>query len=221
MRDVIRTNGLIIAADNSGSVGSKEHDAVYVPYETVGYFSARVALMECVAAGGKPFAAVLQNFSGNEAWQPLCEGVKKAAREMGCTLDLTGSSESNFQMNQSATGIVVLGHQEKETNQFDPQNVCYGVIGKPLVGAEVIENPKAIAPLSVFKKMAEMQEVKSIMPVGSKGIRHELIKMSGKNGACELDLDKSAGPSTCFLFAVDKKAMKQVEQTVGDVYWID
>lgn len=220
MRDVIQANGLVIAADNSGSVGRKKQDAVSASYETVGYFSARVALMECVAAGGEPFTAVIQNFSGDEAWMPLCRGIEKAAFEMGCLLELTGSTESNFKMNQSATGIVVIGRHVRNTNQFEQGSLRFGVIGEPLVGAEVLMHAEKIAPLSVFKQIVEMKGIKSVIPVGSKGLRHELRNFGRENGQCELDLDKSAGPSTCFLFAAEEEAAKKIGQTVEHVYWV-
>lgn len=42
---------LIISADNSGGIGQKEADQLSVPYDIVSYFSFRVAVMECMAAG--------------------------------------------------------------------------------------------------------------------------------------------------------------------------
>ncbi|MGG3450341.1 hypothetical protein [Domibacillus aminovorans] len=219
MRDVIQTNGLIIAADNSGAIGGKRNDLVRVPYETVGYFSARVALMECVAAGGEPFAAIIHNFSGDDAWPLLCDGIKQAAVEIGCTLELTGSTESNFVMNQSATGVVIIGRHVRNIDQFDRNAVRYGVIGKPLVGSEVLENPDDVASLAVFKKINSMPGVESVVPVGSKGIRYELEQLAERPLTCELDLEKSSGPATCFIIAVQEVAMKAVEQAAGIVYW--
>ncbi|OKL36033.1 hypothetical protein [Domibacillus mangrovi] len=219
MRDVIKTNGLIIATDNSGAVGNKQDDIVRVPYETVGYFSARVALMECVAAGGEPFVAIIHNFSGDDAWLLLCEGVKQAASEIGCTLELTGSTESNFVMNQSATGVVIIGRHIRNIDQFDRNTVRYGVIGKPLVGSEVLENPDDVASLAIFKKINSMSGVESVIPVGSKGIRHELEQITGKSFECGLNLEKSSGPATCFIIAVQEAAVEAVEQTAEIVHW--
>lgn len=219
MRDVIRTNGLIIATDNSGAVGNKQDDIIHVPYETVGYFSARVALMECISAGGEPFVAVVHNYCGDAAWLLLCEGIKKAAAEIGCTLELTGSTESNFVMNQSAAGVVIIGRAVRTINQFDQNAVRYGVIGKPLVGLEVLENPEDVASLAVFKKIYSMPGVESVVPVGSKGIRYELEQLTGKSFECELNIEKSSGPATCFIVAVQETAMEAVEQTAGIVHW--
>jgi hypothetical protein len=219
MRDVIHTNGLIIAADNSGAIGDKPDDAVHVTYDVVGYFSARVALMECMAAGGEPFAAIVHNFSGDEAWSPLCEGIKRAAAEVDCTLEVTGSTESNFVMNQSATGVVVIGRHVRNVDQFDRNAVRYGVIGKPFVGSEVLKNPGDVASLAVFKKIISMPGVESVVPVGSKGIRHELEQLTETSLECGLNLEKSSGPATCFIIAVQEAVMEAVEQEAGIVYW--
>ncbi|OES45148.1 hypothetical protein [Domibacillus iocasae] len=220
MRDVIRTNGLVIAADNSGSIGGKEQDTVQAPYEVVGYFSARVALMECIAAGGEPFAAVLHNFSGDAAWKPLCKGIKKAAAELDCELELTGSTESNFTMQQSAAGFVAIGRHVRDTDQIELESVRYGVIGKPLVGSEVMACLDDVAPLSVFRQIAHMEGVYTVLPVGSKGIAYELMQLTGRSGHCELDMIKSAGPSTCFIVAVKEEAGTQLESMTNHVYWL-
>ncbi|WP_052712177.1 hypothetical protein [Domibacillus indicus] len=221
MFDAIRVNGLVIAADNSGSIGEKEHDAVQVPYETVGYFSARVALMECIAAGGNPFAAVLHNFSGDKAWRLLVKGIEKAAAEMDCELELTGSTESNFQLRESAAGLVVIGRHVRNMDQFEREQVKYAVIGKPLAGPEVITQPENVAPLSVFREMVRMEGVCAVLPVGSKGIAYELMQLAGKSGQCELDMEKSAGPSTCFIIAVKEEACKEIERAAGRVHWLE
>lgn len=223
-RDVIYTNELVIAADNSGSVGEKPGDTVKVNYETVGYFSARVALMECLAAGGEPFAAVLQNFAGGAAWRDLTAGVERAARQVGCIIEITGSTETNFVMSESAVSIVVIGHHLRKVNPVAQKDICYGVIGKPLVGPEVLAEPGAVAPLQLFRQILEAEGVRSIWPVGSKGIAYEMKKMSGneelqaENIHCSLDVSKSAGPATCFLVAVEVGAMEKLKELCHSLY---
>ena len=54
---------LVIAADNSGSIGEKELDDVQVPYDIVSYYAFRVAYMDCVANRGVHYAIVLQSFN--------------------------------------------------------------------------------------------------------------------------------------------------------------
>lgn len=59
MRDaiIIRLNqdeSPVITSDNSGAIGMKEQDVVNVPYDIVGYYSFRVAVMRCMATGARP-----------------------------------------------------------------------------------------------------------------------------------------------------------------------
>src|SRR4051812_37735390 len=101
---------LVISSDNSGGVGLKEKDIVRTPYEVVAYYGFRVAAMECMAAGGVPLSVVVHNFCGDDSWEALLRGVNRGLAEMGMmTVSITGSTESNFTMLQSALGMVVFG----------------------------------------------------------------------------------------------------------------
>ncbi|HEY9577892.1 MAG TPA: ATP-binding protein [Pseudobacillus sp.] len=223
-RDVIYTNGLVIAADNSGSIGEKPGDRVKADYETVGYFSARVALMECLAAGGEPFAIVLQNFADESAWKGLSAGAERAACQAECIIELTGSTEKNFVMNESAVSITVIGRHIRNVDKLDEKAICYGVIGKPLVGLEVLAESESVASLSLFRQVCEVEGVYSVLPVGSKGIIHEMRKwtsneeLQAENIHCSLDVKKSAGPATCFLVAVDVSSMPKLQEISKGLY---
>ncbi|MBM7649545.1 hypothetical protein JOC78_002519 [Bacillus ectoiniformans] len=216
---------IIIAADNSGSIGMKKADQIQASYEIVGYYSFRVAAMECLAAGGELTAAVIHNFSGEEAWGELCEGVRKAAMQLGFSeLPITGSSETNFVMAQSATGMVVMGTRETGYYERVTDDLHFAVIGKPLCGSEVKEQQQSIAPLSLFIKLLKTKGVRSIMPVGSKGIYAELKSMTGQEHLriegieCELDLNKSAGPSTCFIIGYEPEERKRIFRLAGTFF---
>lgn len=223
-RDVIYTNGLVLAADNSGSVGEKPGDTVKADYETVGYFSARVALMECLAAGGEPFAAVLQNFAGETAWKSLIKGIERAADQAGCRIEITGSTETNFTMSESAVSITVIGRHIRRAEPFDREAVCYAVIGKPLVGPDVLAEPDYVAPLPLFRQVLEAEGVKSVWPVGSKGIIHEMRNVTNNEELqvehiqCSLDASKSAGPATCFLIAATHEEAQRLEALCRPLY---
>ena len=68
--------------------------------------------MECIAAGGKPFSVVLHNFCGNDSWGELVKGIEKGLKELNLQdVSITGSTESNFHLQQSAIGLVVLGEK--------------------------------------------------------------------------------------------------------------
>lgn len=213
MRDILmlpltEEENLVIATDNSGCIGMKEADAVQVSYETVAYYSFRVAVMECISAGAEPFAVVVQNFCGEHAWDELLQGIEQGIRELGrVDIRITGSTESNFALNQSAVGLSVLGKRKanvKIDNLTYNAQTYIAVIGSPLVGPEVMEKEELVVPLSVFAQVCALEGVVTI-PVGSKGILHELNTLlentilTEENVDTSVQLLKSSGPSTCFV----------------------
>ncbi|MFD6438789.1 ATP-binding protein [Peribacillus sp. NPDC060186] len=200
------SQSLVISSDNSGGIGLKEKDLVQVPYEVVGYFSFRVAVMECLAAGGSPLTVVLHNFCGDEAWEALKIGVMKGMDEIGLALSITGSTESNMPLLQSALGLMVIGKRTNERVKKQIPLRKIALIGRPLVGEEVMKQHEWVAPLSLYKSLCELEEVQ-VLPVGSKGIAYEWKQLdpSGKGVSAHIrskvDIEKSSGPSTCFLIA--------------------
>lgn len=192
---------LVITCDNSGGIGLKEADAVQVPYDVVSYFTFRVAVMECIAERANPMSVVLQNFSGDEAWAMLKSGVERGLAELELSdVAITGSTESNFQLLQSALGLVVIGRREKQSTPVvvEREKLSWAVIGSPLVGEEVMVRKDEIAPLSLFQLICK-ETAAIVLPVGSKGVRAELERQFVMVKTGEVDIEKSAGPSTCFL----------------------
>lgn len=230
MRDVLAfpfnsEETIVVASDNSGAIGEKEQDAVHVLYETVSYYSFRVAVMECMSAGAHPFAASLQNFCGDDAWDQLIRGIKKGADELGMAdLQITGSTESNFSLLQSAVGLSVLG---KRKGALPAEPLTYtvdtriAVIGSPLVGQELVEREEEAAPLKLFKAINSMDETVTL-PIGSKGILKELNglfsnkEFKEKDIESPLDLKKSAGPATCFIAVFPAGKSVEISKMAGD-----
>ncbi|TQS74758.1 ATP-binding protein [Ornithinibacillus gellani] len=195
---------LIIAADNSGAIGMKSEDEIHISYERVAYYAFRVAYMECVAAGGQPFAVVIQNFNGDAAWDSLIAGIEYGRKELEMeSLQITGSSETNFNLKQSATGISVLGKREKTKEaERSLNNYRAAVIGKPLVGQAVVEQNVDVAPLPLFRWFSQQPEVIALKPVGSKGIADAWKKIMPEYTnpfANQASLHDSAGPATCII----------------------
>lgn len=230
MRDVIflpnvSDEYLVIAADNSAGVGEKDFDVVQVDYETVAYFGLRVALSECLAVGATPIALVIQNFIGDEEWDRLKKGCCKIFSE--CDMEpipITGSTESNFSMVQSAVGIIVIGKVKKDEMKIKRTTKAakFACIGRPLVGEEVIKNKEEIAPLSLIQKLLDHKSVYEIVPVGSKGIQFEWNELCQENGlnhsmivSKKIDIKKSAGPATCFLLSYDPAGEKEIAAIAG------
>jgi hypothetical protein len=217
---------LVISSDNSGGVGLKEKDIVRTPYEVVAYYGFRVAVMECMAAGGVPLSVVVHNFCGDDSWEALLSGVNRGLAEVGMmTVPITGSTESNFTMLQSALGMVVFGKRDCNF-QEDPVSAStnkFAVIGSPLVGEEVLDKEREVLPLSLFQEICQLDDA-VILPVGSKGILSELKVMLGDpelievDWHCEVDLLKSAGPSTCILIAFLPKDEPTIKQLTSHFY---
>ena len=221
---------LVITSDNSGGIGTKEQDLVKIPYEVTGYYLFRVAVMECIAAGARPSSAVIQNFSGEEAWDELIKGVCKGLAELDMeNLPVTGSTETNFLLSQSAVGINVIGLKyNKDARDFSASDkISVGLVGLPLLGGEVVSQADDVAPLSVFGRLCTAVVDAAVWPVGSKGVLHELKRMIAElklpvNGAalhkdllsgCDVDGLKSGGPGTCFLIAY----LPEREQTIKEI----
>ncbi|GIN84994.1 hypothetical protein J6TS2_13800 [Heyndrickxia sporothermodurans] len=216
---------LIVATDNSGAIGMKPDDVVQVPYDIVSYFSFRVAVMECMAAGAVPISVVINNFCSDDAWEAMNEGISRGISELGFEhLPIIGSTESNFQLLQSAVGITVLGksNRKEPTNKPLISPFKYAVIGSPLVGEEVINDKHLVAPLSLFKWMCEQEEVIQIVPVGSKGILYKLAQLNPSYNLNSLhdgiDLSKSSGPSTCFLISYLPSGENLVKKAAGSYF---
>ncbi|WP_273851771.1 ATP-binding protein [Guptibacillus spartinae] len=215
---------LIITSDNSGAIGMKEQDQVAVPYDVVSYYAFRVAVMENIALGGVPVSVVLHNFCGGLEWEALVSGLERGKRELGFDheITITGSSETNMPMLQSALGVVVIGKQKLELPEVRLDDATkFAVIGKPLVGEEVVNEEVSIAPLELFRWMSEQEGVQAVLPVGSKGILYELaelvdgVEVEESMVRSELDLRKSSGPATCFIVAYDGAVGEQLLERSG------
>jgi len=222
MRDIltlpVTSGSLIFASDNSGGIGMKKEDVVSVPYDMVAYYSFRVAVMECMAAGGEPIAVVMENFCGEQAWNELEAGVRRGQDELSITIPITGSTESNMEMVQSALGILVIGQKKEEEEVVQGK---MAVIGTPLVGDGVVNHPELIAPLSLFKWCCEQDNV-TVLPVGSKGIANEWLNLDPSGTIPEtlkkLDLNVSAGPSTCFIIMYDPDNEAEIAAKAGHLF---
>lgn len=218
MRDALtiplsNQESLVITTDNSGGIGMKEQDLVKVAYDTVGYFSFRVAMMECLASRAKPIAIVLHNFCGDEEWDELVSGVQKGLEEVGLkALPITGSTESNFPLVQSVVGLNIIGVKSNEDRRIDLKQVA--LIGLPLVGDEVIIHKEKVAPLSLFYTFSQMEDV-VVWPVGSKGVQYELKRMNLSGWSEAIDLNKSGGPATSFLVGYPHKLEDEIKKKAG------
>ncbi len=223
---LIEQEALVLASDNSGGIGLKDQDLVHTPYDVVAYYGFRVAVMECMAAGGVPISVVIHNFCGDDPWKEMVRGVQKGLQEIGmANVPITGSTESNFTMLQSALGMIVIGKRDRD---FQDEPVSFetmkcAVIGSPLVGEEVLNKDREVLPLSLFQELCQLGDV-VILPVGSKGVFHELKVMLGEEElsassfTCEVDLTKTSGPSTCILLAFPPELESTILKQTSPIY---
>jgi hypothetical protein len=228
-RDVLilpfrKDESLVFSTDNSGGIGLKEQDEVKVPYDIVSYYGVRVVAMELLSAGVQPNALIIHSFNGDEAWGKIIEGAQKVFEELKLHgVEITGSTETNFTLIQSATSFTLAGMVKNCSLRVGktPPDAMYAVVGEPLVGQEVLEQPEKMLPFLLFSKLLEQEGIYEIIPVGSKGIQHELEILSGMSGSysCELPLMKSAGPATCVVISYSKAAQESIQQLCGSYFF--
>lgn len=217
------SESLILSSDNSGGIGLKENDFVQVPYEIVGYYSFRVAVMECLSVGGNPISVVLHNFCGDEAWEGLSKGIMQGLDELGLDLPITGSTETNMPLLQSALGLIVLGKRRNDLAMQPNHSRKIALIGRPLVGEDVLKQQEWVAPLSLYKSLCELEGVEAL-PIGSKGIAYEWKHLDRRGeGVPEcisnrVDIEKSSGPSTCFLLAYPLYLEEEIKRKAGPLF---
>ncbi|SFI39687.1 hypothetical protein SAMN05192551_1176 [Tindallia magadiensis] len=218
---------LLVSCDSCGGVGDKEKDLVRVPPEITGYYTSRVAIMEMLTLGGTP-TVIIDTLSVE--WEPtgkkIYDGIHRFLEEAGLEMTtLNGSTEENFPMVQTAMGITVIGRAAKDRLRLDrsqPGNELW-LLGVPKVGNEILQpfDPE-IASVKSVQQLLEQPEVKDMIPVGSKGIKHEAglladnanVKIRWEKGL-DIPLEKSGGPSTCVVLSLEARAATRLERLVS------
>lgn len=215
-RNAIQLGYWIVTTDNSGGIGEKTDDLVAVPDRITARFATRVALLEQWAAGAEPEAVLLHNFSGDASWDRYCEGIRDVFDEIGVVSPpISGSSETNMSLRQSAVAITLMGRQTFESNVLDGIWYTYGT---PLVGEDVLTRESEIASLASLDKARRNGLIQRIWPVGSSGILAEWQAVTGDT-TCEmispLDVTCSAGPSTVVLLQIDPSQLAEANHIFG------
>lgn len=206
-------NRYVVTIDNSGCIGEKEADYVQVSNEITAYYTARVGLLEQWCAGSHPTHLFLSNFTGDEAWEAYEKGIKWLFDEIGETMPkLSGSTESNFEALQSGISLMMVG---KIVRQVSDEPFEWFIIGKPLVGQEVIDFPEDVAKLNEIYSLIKLGIIQKVWPVGSKGIGAEFERLfNGLQVECSIPIDKSSGPATCVIVAVKKEDVPKLKEHI-------
>lgn len=215
---------LVTTADNSGAIGEKPQDEVRTSNSVVGYAALRVAMMECLAVGAEPRTIVMQNFTSDDAWQDYKNGAEAVLKALELNnLPITGSTESNFASLQSGLGVTVIGTRiigEKQGLEWTGEE-SFAVIGAPLVGNDVLEKQDEIIPLTLFQQLCQMEEVKAVRTVGSKGVVAAWRSWTKRENelSADIDLEKSGGPATCVLIAFDDSNLEVIREVTGSFFY--
>lgn len=215
---------LMVATDAAGGIGPKEGDTVKVPAYVLGRFTARVALMELIAAGGRPVLLVNTCCVEPEpTGAELLRGVSDEAALLGLGADaITGSFEKNVPTTQTALGVTAMALTDRSSPRRAQPGDLVVAVGLPKVGAEVRLDDPDIADLPLVAALSAQPEVHDLLPVGSRGIAAEAAALAESAGlTVELlpaepgwDLAQSAGPATCCLVALGPAALPALALTL-------
>lgn len=209
-----REQSIIIACDSCGGIGLKEYDQLKVsPYVTAKY-TARVAIMEVLCTGAE--VVCLVNTICNEmnpTGLTIIQGIKEelAKADLPETM-LTGSTEENFATFATGLGITAIGiaaNQQLRINTVTDK-AWLVALGTPKVGQEVLDSTaEKLMDYATVRRMVASEDIYELLPVGSKGILYEAQQLAESNRlrlelheTLQVDINKSAGPSTVILAAV-------------------
>jgi hypothetical protein len=216
---------LLVACDAAGGIGPKPFDHVQVPGYILGRFTARVALMEVIAAGGRPILLVnAACVEPDPAGAEILEGILAEAALAGLGPEaITGSFEKNVPTVQTGLGVTALALAEGPLKQAQEGDLVIA-IGRPKVGQAVHLGDPEIADLPLALRLAAEPLVHDLLPVGSRGIAAEAADLAATAGlalewlapAAEgWDLTCSAGPATCLLAAIPPRALPALALTLS------
>lgn len=225
--DVTPDHRMVISCDSSGGIGDKEKDVVKVDPEIVGQFTTQVALMELLATGATPITIV--NTLGvemEETGQKIITGIKKAIKPLNMedNIVITGSTEENIPVCQTSMGITIIGmiERSKWRNKKAKKRDLAVVLGIPKVGEEVLDDKgRETMSVPLLLEVLKKPYINDILPVGSKGIAYELNEMAITNklnysiyDKTNIDLNKTAGPATCVIVAVDREGYEDLKNSM-------
>lgn len=214
---------MVVACDSCGSVGMKQGDSLKVyPFYT-GKYTARVALLEVLCTGAEVVTVVdaICNEMKNTG-EEIIRGIEEELKGAGINrVVLTGSTEENFPTVSTALGITVIGIVETEVLKVNSvtTNSIVVSIGMPKVGEEIkLNKDEDIVHYRDIEILLHTKGVYEIIPVGSKGIFVEACQLAKINGMklqieknINVDINKSAGPSTVIIAAVSERAMGNIK----------
>lgn len=220
---------MVIACDSCGGVGMKEGDELKVPPFFVGKFAARVPLLEVMCTGAE--VVTITDTVSNEmepTGAEIISGIKEELMAAGIKdIVLTGSTEENFKTSVTALGTTVVGLVN--TNELKVNNIKTDAllisIGLPKVGGQInFVKDDEIVDYPSIKNLLKADFVYEIVPVGSKGIAYEAEQLAINNKLrlkldknIIVDINKSGGPATCVIAAIDRSSIDKISETISNI----
>lgn len=211
-----------ISCDSCGAIGYKEHDAVKASPQITAYHTAKVVLGELMSMGFTPLVladglAVEMDDTGKQ----LIEGFNEALSKLkSCKVHLTGSTEENMKTVQTSMGVTGIGICDKDKLKYKrtcKNDICM-LLGIPLVGNDVVNNPDKVLDITDFESLYLCDAIKEILPIGSRGISSELNELCEYNNLSfkydyniTIDINKSGGPSSCCIITINKNNINIVK----------
>jgi AIR synthase related protein, N-terminal domain len=218
---------LVVACDSNASIGSKPADHLQQDPAITGYSAAKVPLMEVIAAGAVPLILVDNLCCEMEpTGRRILEGVAEAVAESNAGMVVTGSDETNMPTVQTGVGITVIGVARSAELRLGTARAGDAVacIGTPKNGTSVPyrEGDPEIASPAALGAVSRSGLVSELLPVGSRGVRYEVEQLASTAGhvvafdeSPGIDVELSAGSSTCFLAAVAPANLRALSEVTS------
>ncbi|MCK4475395.1 MAG: hypothetical protein KAU16_01575 [Methanophagales archaeon] len=225
----------VLANTSSGGIGPKKEDVVKLDGKLLGRLMARTVLIKVLSSGAQPIVLVV-NLSVEffPTGSQIFQGIREEAHKIKALEILEGHTEENIETNQTGMSITALGtcmEKELKVGKSLKGNLI-AAVGEPKVRDEVLKaSARSIVMVEDVQKLSKKGFVHEIIPVGHEGIKRSLEMMQSISGykykieeEMDIDIEKSAGPSTVVLITVEeenmemlKKSLKKPVQVIGRI----
>lgn len=212
--DQSEDNYILTSIDIASGIGILEEDEFFVEIETIAYFTTRVALLDLLAAGGRPVTISFATSLSKSYYEKIETGILKFLNEWSVNIknQITGSTEDNFKSKQTSISVMITGLSNKNKLYWLQAN--HGdnlfIIGEPLVGEQVLRDRDKIINSETFQILINDKATKNLIPVGSGGAIQRIQSLLSKTGlkfkSSNNQLEsKSAGPATTVLLISNRE----------------
>lgn len=227
--DIGDSKTMVIACDSCGGIGLKTGDTLKVPPYYIGKFTTRVAVMEVICSGAEVVTVVDAVCNEMEpTGKEIMLGINSELEAAGINhASLTGSTEENFPTISTGLGVTAIGIARNMNLKVCSvyQKAVIISVGIPKVGSEIkLEGDSEIVSYEDINYLLKREDVLEIVPVGSKGIKYEALKLSEINNMklkleteINIDIEKTAGPATALIAAITAEAVEDIRSSLKNV----